>query len=189
MKQFRVYLKSELGRLSNQGIASEFLNCVPPQVLSACGMKAQVTDLMKSLSSQEQVNRFVDSLSDEQLEALTRSCDEDWRENGVFEKLLGHSVWKEDRVPVDRVDLKLAEGHLDHIFKRCEFQLMRIAADPELWIQKEYVQSKLNTPIYFPTCLGGFKSGRCKLFDGIHRAIKMAKRGENAIPVCFYEAQ
>jgi hypothetical protein len=187
MKQFRVYLKSELGRLGNHGVASCFLRCMSPDLLSAIRMPVEPADLVNSFSAQEQVNRFVDSLANERLKALTRSCDLDWRENGVFEKLSRHPVWKEDRVPVDLIDVEQAEPDFAYKFERCQFQLKRIAADPEIWTKKPYSEWKLDARIEFPTCLGGLKSGRCKLFDGIHRAILMAKRGEDVIPVCFYE--
>src|SRR5207244_349689 len=100
--------------------------CVSPELLCASGMPTEVTDLVNAFSSQERVNRYVDSLPDERLKALTRSCDEDWRKNGVFEKLTRHSAWKEDQVPVDLIDVQQAERHLANIFKRCEFQLKRI---------------------------------------------------------------
>jgi len=158
-----------------------------PESLSASGMPDEPADLADAFSSQERVNSFVDSLPDEQLKAVTRSCDLDWRKNGVFEKLSRHSVWKEDRVPVDLIDVKQAERESAYIFERCQFQLKRIAADPDLWTKEPYGEWKLDAPIQFPTCLGEFKSGRCTLFDGIHRAILMAKRGEDVIPVYFYE--
>ena len=187
MKQFRVYLKSELGRLRNHGVASCCLRCMSPELLSASGMPDEPADLVGAFSSQVRLNSFVDSLPDELLKSLTRWCDRDWRQrNGVFEKLCRHSVWKEDRVPVDLIGLEQAEFEFAYIFERCQFQLKRIAADPEIWTKKPYSEWWLGAAIQFPTCLGGFKSGRCKLLDGIHRALLMAKRGEDVIPVCFY---
>jgi len=86
-----------------------------PELLSASGMPDEPADLVEAFSLQKLVNSFVDSLPDEQLTALTQACDRDWRGNGVFEKLSRHSVWKEDHVPVDLVDVRQAERELAHI--------------------------------------------------------------------------
>src|SRR6266849_630319 len=111
MKHFRVYLTSELRRIGNHWLASCSLRCMSPELLSASGMPDEPADLVGAFSSQVRLNSFVDSLPDELLKSLTRWCDRDWRQrNGVFEKLCRHSVWKEDLVPVDLIDVEQAES-------------------------------------------------------------------------------
>jgi hypothetical protein len=188
MKQFRVYLKSELGKLKNQGDALWFLRSIPVQVLENCGLPRNHQPLASAFSSQDDVNAFVDSLTDDQLRILTKSCDQDWRRNGVFDKLSRHSIWVEASVPVDIVDIQQAEPQLAHIFRRHEFKLIAIVEDAELWTQEPYKNWDLHSAVHFRVCLGRFESRRCKLFDGIHRAILLARQSVRAIEMYYYTA-
>ena len=95
---------------------------------------------------------------------------------------------KRKLVPVDLVDLQQAEPELAFIFERHAFSLKRIAGDYELWEKEPYAKWDSMSSILFPTCLGMFNSGRYKLFDGMHRAILLARRGEKAIRICYSEA-
>ncbi|MCI0747612.1 MAG: hypothetical protein L0Y58_19575 [Verrucomicrobia subdivision 3 bacterium] len=189
VKQFRIYLKSELSKLGNQGNGCWFLGCVSSEVLNLCGVPANLDDLVEAFHSQERVNTFVDSLADTKLELLTKTCDQEWRKNGIYDELKNHSDWREERVAIGSVDVRQAEPELPiaAIFKRNAFQLTRIADDPELWTHKPYAEWDLNAPVFFPIFLGRYKSGRWKLFDGIHRAIHLARRGEDTITVYFYK--
>lgn len=128
------------------------------------------------------------TLNDPQAQALTESCDKDWRKNGVFEKLSCHATWAEAIVPMSLVDLQQAEPQLAHIFERHGFRLTGIVSDPELWTQKPYVGWNLDAAFHFHVCLGQLNSGRYKLFDGIHRAILLCRQGAESLEICFYEA-
>ena len=188
MKQLRIYLKSELGKLANKEDGSWFLGCISMDLLKASGMPIDLYQLVQAFASQEKVNSFVDALPDASVESLAKTCDRDWRKNGVYETLTGSSVWSEKAVSVGLIDVQQAEPNLRYIFERNNFQLKRIAADAELWTQEPYSQWDLNSAVGFPILLGRFKAGRYELFDGIHRAILLAQRGEEIIAVCFYDA-
>jgi len=187
MNQYRIYLKSELGKLGNSGNAKWFLQTIPEQSLTRYGLPVVVKQLTERFASQEEVNSFVDSLSDADLASLTKTCDHEWRKNGVFDKLHRHSVWREDTVPVERIDVQQAEEHLAWLFERNGFQLTRVTKDSELWKHKPYAEWKADAPVHFPVALGRLRSGRWKLFDGIHRAIKLVQMGKESIHVCFCE--
>lgn len=188
MNPFRVYLRSEFGKLKNQGDASWFLKSVQSHVLETCGLKHDPAELVSTFSAQGKVDEFVETLSDQQAEALTNSCDKDWRKNGVFDKLSRHSAWAEETVPTSLVDVQHAEPQLAHIFARHEFRLTGIVSDPELWTQKPYAECNLDATVGFRVVLGRLKSGRYKLFDGIHRAILLCRQGAESLEICFYEA-
>lgn len=188
MEQHRIYLKSELGKLKDQGDASWFLKSVSSDVLKMCGMPLGVPAIVNAFSLQKDVNTFVDSLVDAKLKLLTKTCDQEWRKNGVYGKLTNHLVWEERRVPIDLVDVQQAEPGLAFIFQRHNFRLKDIVGDPELWRNKPYSHFNVAAEIQFPRLLGKHKSGRYKLFDGIHRAISLIQKGEDAILICFYES-
>jgi hypothetical protein len=187
MNPFRIYLRSELGKLKNHGDASWFLESIQPEVQKACGFEDSPTQLVNAFSTQENVDTFVQSLSDDQVQVLTKSCDEDWRNNGVFNKLSRHPVWSEATVPVGLVDVQQAESQLAHIFVRHGFRLTAIVGDPELWTQKPYAGWSLDAVVPFRIGLGQLGSGRYKLFDGIHRAILLCRQGAQSLELCFYE--
>jgi len=148
VKQFRIYLKSELGKLGNQGDASWFLRCVSSEVLKMCGVPADPIDLAHVFGSQERVNAFVDSLANPKLEMLTKSCDREWRKNGVFEKLTNHSAWREELVSVHLIDVQQAEPRLAYLFRRHAFELKHIAGDCDLWTHEPYAGWNLISPVH-----------------------------------------
>jgi hypothetical protein len=188
MNPFRIYLRSELGKLKNQGDAAWFLKSLKPEVLKACGFEESPIQLVNAFSAQEKVDAFVQGLIDERVQALTKSCDEDWRKNRVFNKISRHSAWAHATVPVSLVDVQQAEPQLGHIFERHAFRLAAIISDPELWKQRPYSEWSIDAVVHFRVGLGRLRSGRCKLFDGIHRAILLCHQGTRSLEVCFYEA-
>ena len=96
MKQFRVYLQSELSKLSSREDASAFRKCVSPDVLKICNLPLDVDFLVESFSSEEKINTYLNSIDHSKWQLLTKSCDQEWRKNGVFDKLKNHSDWKEE---------------------------------------------------------------------------------------------
>ncbi len=188
MRQFCTYLRSELGKLKNHGDAARFLSCIEPQVLETCQLQTDPAQLVIAFSTQEKVDAFVHVLSPDQLQALTRSCDLDWRKNGVFDKLSRHSTWTDESVSVDLVDVQQGEPQLGYIFQRHGFRLTSIAADGELWTQKPYADWNLDAAVHFSTGLGKLTLGRYRLFDGVHRAILRCRQGIQSLEICFYEA-
>lgn len=188
MKQFRIYLRSELGKLKNQGDAYWFLRSIPSTLLLMCSIPNNHEQLVSAFSSQEKVDAFVAKLSANHLQALTNACDQDWRKNGIFDKLSRHNNWIESSVSVDAVVLQQSEPHLAYIFERHQFRLTSIVGDRELWTNEPYANWDVHAPIYFRTCLGRFKSGWYKLFDGIHRAILLTRQGAQHIDICYYNA-
>jgi len=188
MKQFRIYLKSELGKLKNQGDARWFLQSIPSTILSMCSIPTNHEQLVSVFSSQEKVDAFVAGLSDDLLRALTKACDQNWRRNGIFDKLSRYNSWLESSVPVGAIIVQQAEPRLAYIFERHQFRLTSIVGDRELWTHEPYANWDVDARIYFRTCLGSFNSGWYKLFDGIHRAILLSRQGAQHIDLCYYNA-
>jgi hypothetical protein len=182
---YRIYLKGELAKLGNSGDAESFLKTIPEQSVSGYGMPTVVEQLVARFSSQQKVTSFVDAIADADLVSLNKACSQ-WRDNCVFDKLQRHFVWREDTVPIERIDVKQAEERLGWLFKQNGFQLTRIAHDPELRKHFPYSAWKADDPVHFPMALGGLRSDRVRLFDGIHRAIKLVQMGKDSIRVCYY---
>ena len=185
MIQFRVYLRGELGKLANLAEAECFLRHVSNQAIRQCRLPTSASDLATRLNSQEAVDKFVESLSDEDSNLLTKSCDIDWHENGVFEKLNKTRQWIEAEVPIDFIDVQQAEKHLRSLFERNHFRLTRLIKDPELAEHDPYKNSGVNQAVLFPVCMAMMRGRRYRLFDGIHRAIQMARYGKEAIPLVY----
>jgi hypothetical protein len=185
MIHFRVYLRSELGKLSDIAQAQWFLHSVSSAVLQQCELPIVATELAARLGSQEEVDAFVASLRDDQLRSLTKTCDRDWRKNHVFEKLSKPRDWVEADVAIDSIDVQQAEHSLCPLFKRHDYHLSLLIKDPALGEHESYKSCGQNRVVAFPVCLALLSNGRYRLFDGIHRAIQMGRNGEQLIRLVY----
>src|ERR1017187_2780453 len=138
MKQFQIYLKSELGKLGNHADAARFVRFISRTARETCGLPNSPDILAEVFSCQNKINVFVDSLNESAVRELTKSCDEDWRKNGMFRELSDHHTWSEDRVTVESVDVRKTDDQTFEFFKRHEFSLVRIAEAPELQSYEPY---------------------------------------------------
>lgn len=185
MIQFRVYLRSELGKLSDLSEAESFLRSVSHDVLKTCGLTKVATKLIEALGSQENVDRFVARLGEDELTSLTKTCDHDWRKNHVYDKLVKARTWQEAEIPIDSIDVQQAEWELGSLFERNGFRLSRVIADPALATFEPYKSSHVGSVVEFPICMAIQVNRRYRLFDGIHRAIQMARNGSQTIRVLY----
>lgn len=185
MRQFKVYLKAELGKLKHRGDAQNFLSAVPPELLEKCGLGIEFEALVAQLSSQEKVNDLVDGLSDNVLREITRHIDENWRRNGVFKKLSTTDKWFESEVEVSRVLLQQAEPRLKDMWRECNYELMKVATHLQVLAAEPYCAKDRGKPVAFRVCLAKRVGDRYCIFDGVHRAIQLFRNGENAIPLCW----
>jgi len=185
MNQFRIYLKSELRKLGNEGDANDLLGKVEKTKLAALGIPTDVCTLNNLFCSQKVVNDYVQGLADNTLRELTQLCSE-WRKNNVYDKLDNYFDWQEATVEVSRIFVQQAESHLAEIFKCDSGKLSSIVLNPELWRNRPYSEYRHGTIIEFPTCIAiRHDSDKYKLFDGIHRAIQMAYQGIKSINLCY----
>jgi len=186
MNPYWIYLKAELGKLRDSGVAEEFLSFVPEETLTACGVARKREKFTEQFGSQASVNALIESLSDSCVLELTKFCDR-WRNNGVFKKLVAADTWLEVDAPTSEILLQQAEPELAHIFQRNEFELLKIVADPELLAHEPYRSRKPGETVSFSTCLAKSSKGRCRIFDGMHRAIQLARNGCGTISLCYSE--
>jgi hypothetical protein len=63
--------------------------------------------------------------------------------------------------------------------------LSRIIGDPELAQHDPYKSSGVGRSVEFPICMTVRINGRYRLFDGVHRAIQMARNGKQTIRVVY----
>jgi hypothetical protein len=185
MRQFKVYLKAELGKLKHRGDARNFLSAGSPELLEKCGLGIELEALVTQLSSQEKVNNLVAGLSDIALRELTRHMDENCRRNGVFKKLSATDKWFESEVEVSRVLVQQAEPHLKDLWRECNYELMKVAMHPKVIATEPYCANDRSEPIAFRMCLAKRIGDRYCIFDGVHRAIQLFRNGENTIPLCW----
>ncbi len=185
MIQFQVYLRSELGKLSNRSEADWFLRSVSHHVLEVCGLAKVATELTEAFRSQDKVDAFVANLTADQLMSLTKACDQDWRKNHVFDELNKARDWQRADIPIESIDVQQAETTLALLFERNNFQLSRLVADPELGQHDPYKSSAVGKLVEFPICLALRINDRYQLFDGIHRGIQMARNGKKMIQVVY----
>lgn len=185
MNQFRIYLKSELRKLGNEGDANDLLSKIQITELASLGIPTELSTLNNLFSSQKAVNHFVQELADNTLKQLTQLCSA-WRKNNVHDKLTKYFNWQEATVEVSRIFVQQAESQLAEIFKCDGGKLTSIVSNPELWNHKPYSEYKRAAAIEFPTCLAiRHASDKYKLFDGIHRAIQMCYQDIKSINVCY----
>jgi hypothetical protein len=185
MIQFQVYLRGELGKLSDRSQADWFLRSVSNEVLKECGLPIVVPELIEALGSQTKVDTFVLSRSADQLTSLTKTCDHDWRHNYVYAKLAKARTWHEADISIESIDVQQAESSLAFLFKRNDFQLSRLVVDPELEQHDPYKASGVGRFVEFRICTALLIHGRYRLFDGIHRAIQMARNGEHTLHIVY----
>jgi hypothetical protein len=185
MMQFQVYLRAELGKLRTLSEAEWFLRSVPAESIGRHNLPNDPAGLVKQLSTQPEVDSFVHGLSEENLRELAKTCDENWRKNGVYANLTSAETWTISEVPVEQVDLQQAEPSLGHVFQRNGFKLCRVAGDAELFTHPPYSGLDLAEPVVYPVCLAKFRRGRYRLFDGVHRAIRLVRGEAKSLTLCW----
>ena len=92
-------------------------------------------------------------------------------------------------VDVNQILVGQAEPCLGHLWKRCNYELAKVATHPEILAATPYCEMKPGTPIDFRVCLAKRIGDRYRIFDGIHRAVQMFINGETKIPLCWSEKQ
>jgi hypothetical protein len=186
---FRVYLTAELLKLKNTDMARVFIEGVLEEdrdLLKKCGLSIRPEDYRTRFErGSEEADVFLDSCSEEMIEALARMIS-GVRQNGVYRKILNHDSWYlVPGVDLDKISVSPAESWNIELFERKCFKVVSIARDSELWKVKPYSGWNAGRQVEFRTCLAvGFSRGRYRIFDGIHRAIQLVRNGETTVDIC-----
>src|SRR5579863_9949002 len=90
---FKVYLSAELGRLRIHSVSVEFLQRVKPELIAGFKLPGDAEGLAKLFTTQAGVESFVEGLSEESLRCLTKRCDQKWRNNGVYARIVSADHW------------------------------------------------------------------------------------------------
>jgi hypothetical protein len=181
MEKLRVYLRGELGKLKNRGDARNFTKAIDEQLLIDLNLGNKVKELQIRFSTQKKVNEFVDGLEEDDLVRLVRQCDKEWRKNEVFKKLTECNRWRRIEINVRDVYVQQAEPHLAEYFEQNDCKLSEIAADQELMSKEPYSRHKPGENVAYPVLLAHQKGSRIVVFDGVHRAIQLARNGEMTV--------
>jgi hypothetical protein len=184
MLQYQVYLRGELGKIRHVGAAENFLAALSKDLRTLLGLPGTAEELSRYFADQASVTRFVDGLVEDQARQLVEACDIRWRRNGVYIRLTKTTHWSIYSVNVADVDVQQAEPHLKHIFFRHNFNLVGISKDTELLAQKPYSERHPGEKVEYSVLLAARVNGRYRVFDGIHRAIQLARNGASSLDVC-----
>ena len=182
MEHYRVYLRAELAKLRNVGDADAFLaksGCDP----SRFGLNPSTAWMTRAFDSQGRVDTYVTGLTSEQLVALTRCCAK-WRENGIDDQLRRARRAEYIDAPMAKILVARAERGLWEAFERDGWRLTEIARDPAVLGAEPYRALAPGREIAFRVCLARPEGDAYRLIDGIHRAIQMARNGDEMIPLC-----
>jgi hypothetical protein len=178
----RAYLRAELAKLRNDGDARGFLDRGACD-LAALDLPNTPAGLARVFVDQAAVDGFVDGLRDSEAVLLTEACGR-WRNNGVADALRGRVADLVD-VPTGDVYLRCAEPWYACVFERHHFRLVEIASDSDLLAGEPYSDHKPGDEVEMPICIAEpLPGGGYRLFDGMHRAIQLARNGEPTIPLC-----
>jgi len=178
----RVYLKGELGKLSNSDHGREHV------ARSACrmddfGLPPDAEGLAHVLPNQHVIDAFVDALSRDDVVALTMCFA--WRDNGVPRKLDRARTSENRRVPVTLIDVAYAEPELHDVFRELDHRLADVATDERVKASGRYAM--VPGPVAYPILLAetyAGAGGRCRVIDGVHRAVQLYVNGEPEIELC-----
>jgi hypothetical protein len=187
MEQYRVYLRSELGKLQNVDDGEDFLG-TPDCPRGSVELPRDVDVLAERLATQELVDAFVAGVEDQALIDLTGCCGL-WRRNRIAENLTRWQSTHFIDVPIENVLLKRAEKVLWPVFDHLE-ALIAIGVDDEVLAYPVYAARSPGEQIDYKWCLARPEPGRqgiYRIFDGMHRAIQMLRNGETHIPLCVVE--
>lgn len=182
VEHYRVYLQAELAKLRNVGDAHAFLarsGCDP----SRFGLSPSTAWITRAFNSQDRVDTFVTGLTSEQLVALTRCCAK-WRENGIDDQLRRARRAEYIDAPIAKILVARAERDLWEAFERDGWRLTEVARDPAVLGAEPYRASSPGREIAFRVCLARPEGEAYRVIDGIHRAIQMARNGDERIPLC-----
>lgn len=185
VEHYRTYLRAELAKLGNLGDAAAFLASGGwPRPHPS--LPTSVDDLSRQFEKQGQVDAFVATLNHDDLVELTSCCSR-WRNNSVARDLSPRQVTEFVDAPVEAILLNPAEPRLDEAFRRNAWGLVATAHDPEVLDAPEYRRYSAGEPVAFPICLAKpdpTTPGAFRVIDGMHRAIQLARNGEERIPLC-----
>jgi hypothetical protein len=182
MDHYRCYLDAELAKLDDRSWAQELVDH------GAC---AQVHPLFRGpgaaiaerLASQEEVNAFVRGLSDRELVELT-TCLSIWRKNPIRHELSPSQRVYHIEAPLERLWVAYAEPEHQDAWRELGHRLLAIAFDPRVPGNRETKRT-----VTLP-CLAkamAWPAGSFWVVDGVHRAIQVARNGDNALQLCVYE--
>lgn len=182
---YRVYLSAELRRLADdRQAASDFSVLVSPGLphlrLGDSGRKVR-----RRLPNGDAVDRFVGGLSERDLEALGVACSA-WRVNPVAEKIRQFNKdWEVVSVPVSDLEIDLAESGLHDEFRRLDHRLIALASSPAVLEAAPYATHSVGDAVEFQVVLAIPHLIRYRIFDGVHRAIQLARNGATDLSICI----
>jgi hypothetical protein len=188
MEHYRTYLRAELGKLGNIDDSRDFLERSGCRV-EAFDLVGDADWLAGRFASQDRVDAFVAELSARALQDLTACCDR-WRKNGISTRLSPRQTPASIEVPVERILLSQAEPSLGPVFARYGGRLIAIAQDEEVLAADAYRSRRPGDEVDFRRCLASPEPGSpgmYRVFDGMHRAIQMARNGDARISVCVVD--
>lgn len=183
---FEVYLKAELLKFKKISWAEKFLQEVCNDDIKLFDIPLNAQKISEQFYTIHSVENYLLSQSVLKKEKLVHFLS-DWRKNDVYNKIKRYSnfPWIINDVSIKKIILQQTEPELGYIFQKHQFSLEKIIEDSELFKNDPYKNYKANTSLDYSICLAIKRGDQFKIFDGIHRAILIAKNGQQIITLCY----
>jgi hypothetical protein len=147
-------------------------------------MRAYIRDELSKYGPYEQTKAYTDAVADDRVVELCRVLSKG-RENDVFNKISTHQPWEISDVPVASIQVGLVNPTVNQLLLAHSRMLKAIAADANVTKHPEFAkQSEMPLESRRSFALKG-PDGIFKLFDGIHRSIRLAADGAETIRLIY----
>jgi len=190
LEKFYIYLSSELSKLKNEGDAIDFLSKLRNKDLERLHIHTELYKLMNQFKNKNEINNYLKTLNYYEIIPLTNLISKIWRKNAVYEFLINNSFINKEKIPVEYIYVLQAESNLKHLFKRNNYKLTDLVNDKKLWNHEPYKSNfTKGKEVEYPLLLAEkYSETRYTIYDGIHRAIQMARNGQEYIDLYYTES-
>ena len=190
MNPYFVYLLSELSRFSDLGCSKEFLKGYKDYLTPYNFPKGNEKYFNDFFSDIENIEVFIKRLTFEKYTSLAKLLSVNWRDNCVYDRISesNSNNWAVADFPISDLYTSVqAEWYVAHIFERNNFKIIEIAKDKELYKHEPYsAYQDDHKEINYAILLARKIKGKIYIFDGVHRALKMAYLKKDKARICYF---
>lgn len=144
-------------------------------------LRKYVIDELSKYGDRSLAVALVDSATPDRVRELCEVLSKG-RENSVYRRIIEHEAWSVSKVPTSRVRIGGINKSVDPLLEKLGRRLDQIATSDEVRVHREFADEK---PIAGDAArvLGRVEGGMYRIFDGNHRAVKLAQRGSATIEI------
>lgn len=183
---YKFYLLAELSKFKDGNEVDDLFAKTESQDREEVNLPSNKQEIVFQFRNKSSVIEFTEGLSNEQFKKLTQFLS-NWRRNGVYDEIqnAGTNSWVVETVLVTSIFVRDAERDLYDVFAENCHYLPRLVKDERIWHNPNYSRYT-GCEVEFPTCLARrFNGDKYEIFDGVHRALGLALRGDAYIYLCY----